>query len=319
MTYALAVSVALAITLPHMLPLHRVKPAAAIALWLGALALRAVSGIVIVILFVLYFPASELFRLLTRWCWHAVLPFVTAHLGLSGHSLGHDATIIPALAVTVSTLSATWALLQAARAVRVLLRKRTLGSGPMGSVIVGGPDIVVAAAGLTRPKVIVSAGALTILDDAELAASLEHERGHIARSHRFILVYAAICRALGRLLPGGRAAVAELAFHLERDADAYALARTHDRSALASAICKAADLAPPTAAITALGGGRSVARRVRLLSEQTPGRRSHDLLVGCAATVMATLALWVAVTTPALAAAGVRTMTTAQPGQQCRS
>lgn len=48
MTYALAVSVALAITLPHMLPLHRVKPAAAIALWLGALALRASSGIMIV-------------------------------------------------------------------------------------------------------------------------------------------------------------------------------------------------------------------------------------------------------------------------------
>ena len=319
MTYALAVSVALAITLPHLLPLHRVKPAAAIGLWLGALALRAVSGIVIVILFVLYFPASELFRLLTRWCWHAVLPFVTAHLGFSGHSLGDDATIVPAVAVTASTLSATWALLRAARAVRVLVRKRALGSGPMGSVIVGGPDIVVAAAGMTRPKVIVSAGALTMLDDAELAASLEHERGHIARSHRFILVYAAICRALGRLVPGGRAAVAELAFHLERDADAYAIARAHDRSALASAICKAAALQPPTAAMTSPGGGRSVANRVRLLSDHAPGRRSHDLLVGCAATVMATLALSVAVATPALAAAGVRMLAAPQPVQQCPS
>ncbi|MHB1568376.1 MAG: M56 family metallopeptidase [Solirubrobacteraceae bacterium] len=316
MTVALAAAVILGLALPHLLPLHRVKPTSAIALWLGALVLRAVSGIVIVILFILDFPASELFRLLTQWCWHAVLPFVRAHLGLSGHSLGDDATIIPAVAVTASTLSAGWALFAAARGVRVLLRRRTLGAGPMGSVIVGGPDVVVAAAGLARPKVIVSAGALTLLDDAELAASLEHERGHIARSHRFILACAAICRALGRLVPGGRIAVAELAFHVERDADAYALARAHDRTALASAIRKAAPLRSPTAALNHLADGRSVASRLRLLGDSAPRRRSRDLLVGGAVTVMAALALWLAVTTPALATAGMRTLA-AQPVQKC--
>ena len=117
MTVARAAAVILGLSRPHVLPLHRVKPTSAIALWLGALVLPAVSGIVIVIviLFILDFPASELFRLLTRWCWHAVFPFIMAHLGLSGHSLGDEATIIPTVAVTASTLSAAWALFAAAR------------------------------------------------------------------------------------------------------------------------------------------------------------------------------------------------------------
>jgi len=77
------------------------------------------------------------------------------------------------------------------------------------------------------------------LDDEELAASLEHERGHVARRHRFALVIAEVCRASARALPGTRHAVAELIFHLERDADRLVVDRLHDPAALASAICKA--------------------------------------------------------------------------------
>jgi len=61
--------------------------------------------------------------------------------------------------------------------------------------------VLVAAAGLRKPRVVVSAGALLNLDDEELAASLDHEHGHIVRRHRYVLVAAELCRALARLFP----------------------------------------------------------------------------------------------------------------------
>lgn len=320
MTALLATSVAVAIVLPHLLPMKHVAPPIAIALWLTALALRAVSGILIVVLFVLYFPATELFGLMTHWCWHEVLPFLAAHVGLDGHSLGHAATLLPLLVLTASALSAGWALLRTARAMRELLRRRALGAGPMGSVIVGGPSVLVAAAGLARPTVIVSAAALTTLDDDELAVSLAHERGHIARKHRFMLLCGEILRALGRFVPCGRVAMAELAFHIERDADAYALAGAHDRLALASAICKAATTSQPTAALIPLADIRSVAGRVDLLTKE-PARRPLLLerSLTLAAAVMASLVFALAVVVPSVTAAGIRSMASATSSSGCPS
>lgn len=116
---------------------------------------------------------------------------------------------------------------------------------------------MLAVAGLTRPRVVVSAGALTALDDDELAAGLAHERGHIARRHRFVLAGAHVCQAVAAGIPGTRSVVRELAFHLERDADRWALTRRHDRLVLAAAICKAAVASgPATSRLTSLGGGR---------------------------------------------------------------
>jgi beta-lactamase regulating signal transducer with metallopeptidase domain len=185
------------------------------------------------------------------------------------------------LALAVSLVSVCVGLWRATRMVSAWVRRTSIGPGPQESVIVGEHDIVVAAAGLRRPRVIVSAGALTCFDDEELAASLAHERGHIARHHRFALLTAEVSRSLARLLPGTRRAVDELIFHLERDADRWALERKYDRIALASAICKAAQ--PPRGAgsvlLTLSGGG--VTRRVRQLldSSGVPGRRVRlDLL-----------------------------------------
>jgi len=141
-----------------------------------------------------------------------------------------------------------------------LVRRGALGRGPGDSVIIGGPDVLLAAAGISRPRIVVSAGALLVLDDAELAAGIAHERGHIARRHRFVCLYAELCRALGRFLPGTTAAARALTFHLERDADAWALARRNDRYALASAICKAAVSQRTSPALASLGGGEVRAR-----------------------------------------------------------
>jgi Zn-dependent protease with chaperone function len=150
--------------------------------------------------------------------------------------------------------------------------------------------MLVAAAGLVRPRVLVSAGALLALDDDELDASLDHERGHIARGHRYVMLVCELARALGRFIPGTRTAARELLFHLERDADRFALSRRHDPTALASAICKAALHRPPQGLTLALGGGNVVTRRVVQLLDAAPLRRPSIALLALAPVMIVLLA-----------------------------
>lgn len=298
MTLLIALCVAMAITVPHLLRLENAHPATAAVIWLSALCLRALVALFVALFVVLYLPTTTLFELVTHWCWHTAMPLLTSHLGLSGHSVGDVALLAPIAALAVSALSVCVGLWRAARTVSAWIRRTSIGPGPLESVIVGEHDIVVAAAGLRRPRVIVSAGALTCFDDEELAASLEHEHGHIAHHHRFVLVIAEIARALARLLPGTRRATAELRFHLERDADRWALQRMHDPIALASAICKAAQpRSVQRAALLALSGG-AVTRRVHQLLEYAslPGRQMRlDVL----ATMMVLLVVGLGATLPA--------------------
>ena len=141
------------------------------------------------------------------------------------------------------------------------------------------------------------------LDDEELLAGLDHERGHIALRHRYLLVAGELARAVARFLPGTRAAARELVFSLERDADRYALAQSHDPAVLASAILKTAlgALTPP-----ALGlGGGVVARRARLLLEAGARRRAARAARPVAlAPVMVALVAACAVALPFVAHAG---------------
>ncbi|MDQ3723040.1 MAG: M56 family metallopeptidase [Actinomycetota bacterium] len=304
MTLLAALLVGAAITAPHRLSLERAHPATAALIWLAAVCLRALVALFVVVFFVFYVPTTALFGAVTHWCWHTALPLMTSHLGLSGHSVADVALLAPVLALAVSLVSVSVGLWRAARSVSAWVRRTSIGPGPQESVIVGEHDIVVAAAGLRRPRVIVSAGALTSFDDEELAASLAHERGHIAHRHRFALVIAEVSRSLARLLPGTRRAVAELIFHLERDADRWALVRSHDPIALASAICKAAQpRGVARGALLTLSGG-AVTRRVRQLLEDTgaPCRRTRlDVL----ATGMVILVLGLSAALPSATLAGI--------------
>ena len=319
MTVALALVLAAAIALPHALRLSSAPPLSAAVIWLAALGLRALAGIFSVLFVVLFIPTTEFFSLFTHWCWHAVVPFIATHLGLSGHQVGDIATLAPAFVLTVSLLSVAWAVWRAARAVGRLVNRRALGVGPAGSVIVGGRGIFVASAGLTHPKVVVSPDALTAFDDEELAAGLAHEQGHIARRHRYLLLAGELCRALGRFVPGTRRASAELAFHLERDADEYAIARQHDPLALASAICKAAVGAPspPAPPLMALGGSAGLTARLRLLSGEpsVAARAARGIRAVAVGLPLLVVALSAAV--PAVAAAGVNQLDAAPIERHC--
>ena len=308
----------IAVALPHVLRLDDARPAAAAILWTAALTLRALTAVSLASFLVLAFPETTVFRFLTDWCKHTALPFLGVHVDVHGHVLGTAAVSAPAALIAISLVAALVGTMRAARAVAATLRCSSLGAGPQGSVIVGDPDVVVAAAGLIHPTIVVSAGALTVLDDEELAAGLAHEHGHIARRHHLLLSYAECCRAVARMLPGTRRAVAEFRFHLERDADEWALHRDHDRYALASAICKAATArtaAEP--ALVTLGGGAIERRLDELLGNaprRTPlGRR----IVDSAAVLIVGITLMVLVAIPAEALAGGVSRVAEHSAHQC--
>jgi Zn-dependent protease with chaperone function len=296
-TWALAALVlGAAIAAPHLLRLDAAPPALAAGVWLCALLLRAVGSLLAAVSLELFVPVTRAYEPLSQVC----------ALGVSGHALGDAVLALPAFVLAGSMIAALLQLMRAARAVARLSSERIVGDGPGGSLLVADGELLVAAAGLRRPRVLVSAGALLALDDDELEASLEHERGHIARRHRYVLVVGELARSLGRFVPGTRAAARELLFHLERDADRFAL-RLHSPNALASAICKAALHEPPQgllalsgdnwpgrriAGVTfSLGGGGVVSRRVRQLLDTAPLPRPSLGLLALAPLMIALLAV----------------------------
>ena len=278
MTAAALVAAALAgIGLPHLLRLERADPATAVVLWGAALVLRALVVVGTVAGALVLLHPAQLLRAFAEW------PCAPHH-----HVAGHAVAAAGGLALALSFVWALARVVQATLAVRRLVR-RPLGRGPEGSVIVGGDDVVLAAAGLTRPTLVVSAGALTRLDDAELSAALAHERAHIRRRHRWVLLIAELCRVLGRPLPGTAHAVRELRFQIERDADRSAVRDRADRLALASAICKAATGASTRPGMAALGGDGTAARVRELLQDVVPDAhpvRLRALAAGAAALVV---------------------------------
>ena len=307
MIEALAAIAAASMLLPHVLPLQRVHPVTAGVLWLSSLALRAFTGLLAVIVLLFFVPATQLFDALSHWCLRIALPAISFELHIEGHGLADLALLVPGLALALSVLYVWVRTERSAREARRLIEGSVLGSGPGDSLIVTGPDVVFAVAGLIHPRIIVSAGALTWLDDDELDAALDHERAHIVRRHRFVMLLAVAFAALGRAIPGTRRAVRELAFHLERDADRWTLQQRNDRHALASVICKAAAtdaVAPPV--LAGLGSTGVHERLAQLLNEHPSGQRGPvAAALNALATAMVACTLSLAAIVPAAAVVGI--------------
>ncbi len=299
MTYLLESFVLAAIAVPHLLRLDKAPPGLSALIWLAALMLRAMAAVFGAILVVLYLPTTAPFDLLTHSHWEIGIPGVGAEVSVDGHVPGALALALPGVLLAVSFLWAVARLWRSSRGAARLLRAATVGAGPRDSLVLADREVLIAVAGVRRPRIVVSAGALLLLDDAELAASLEHERGHIARRHRYVLLLGELCAALALPLPGTRSAGRELLFHVERDADQYAI-REHDPATLASAICKAAQANLGSFAM-ALGGG-VVSRRVHQLLELPPrSRAAHKVPLQALAAAMVTLALLSASSLPSAA------------------
>jgi hypothetical protein len=305
MTGALAAITAAGILLPHALRLHRVPPFTAVALWLSSLALRAFACLLAAIALVFLLPGTGLFVTLTHWCARVAVPARESPLAVEGHGIAQAALYAPAAVLGASLACMCVASVRDARATRHLIAEHAVGRGPRDCLIVGGSEVLFAVAGLVHPRIMVSAGALAALDDDELAAGLNHEAGHVARRHRFVMLLAVELRALGRPVPGGGGALRELAFHLERDADRWALRQVDDPAALASVICKAATAdrsAPP--AVEGLGGADVSERLGQVLGTRAHTTRRVRALCTALATGTVMLSLLIGAAVPAVALSG---------------
>lgn len=312
---AITVAIVVAVGLPHVLPLQRVAPAVAAAVWMNALLLRAVVAMGGAVFLFVYLPDTGVFRALARWCLHEVVPLLAMHLGFSGHPLAHAAVVLPALVLAGSLM---WVVAGLARAWVALHRqlRTALGTGPGGSMVIDDDEVLVAVTAVGRPHIVLSAAALDAMDPQELRASVAHERGHLRRRHRPILLIGSILAAIARPLPGTRPAKRELGFHLERDADEFAVRETHDPLALASAICKAAQ--SRALAWTALAGRGRVTSRLDILVDGGPPRSAlFERLAAWLAVVLASMTFAIAVSVPGWVTASPAAAASAASSARC--
>lgn len=303
---------------PHLLPLHKVTPATAAAVWLAALALRALTALGGAIFALVYLPRTGVYDAVAHWCWHEALPIFAAHLGLSGHPLVHAAVLLPGLALAFSVL---WVLFGLARG-WLLLRSRlarAVGEGPLGSTVIEDQQVVVGVTGVGRGRIVVSDRALGLMDPDELNASLSHELAHIRRRHRPLLLLASLLAALARALPGTRRAERELRFTFERDADQYAVRQTRDPLSLATAICKAAGAAPLPSAIGLSDGGRVTLRLDILAGDAPRAGRTLERGARLLGVAMVLMVLALSATLPSWALAAPQAAHTLSPvDEHCR-
>lgn len=300
-------ALAIAIAIPNALRLDKALPSVAAAIWLATLLMRALFATLAAVSLLAMLPGTSPFNALADWCWNTTLPLVASHVGVSGALIVQAAMILPLILLSSWALTRAAQIAQSHRSVRRTLSNGSLGSGPSGSVIVGGAHVIVAAAGLFRPEVVLSAGAIMRLDDEELNAGIAHEHGHIARRHRWWLAFAEVCRSVARLIPGTNHAMKQFRFHLERDADQWAVARTRDPLALASAICKTGSASLGGAAL-ALNGTGAEDRVDELLAPRSEGRMSAfaQKMGATLAMMLIVVATAFASSVPSATAAGVK-------------
>lgn len=150
-------------------------------------------------------------------------------------------------------------------------------------------------------RIVVTAGALELLDDEQLAAVLAHERAHLDQRHDLVIAWAlGLARAFPRigLFAGGLSESRRL---VELLADDVAT-RSSDRLTLAEALLNLAGRRTPAAAL-GVGGG-AAARVQRLIAPSRPLGHLRS-----AGTTLGVIALFagpvIALATPAAAAIGM--------------
>jgi Zn-dependent protease with chaperone function len=218
-----------------------------------------------------------------------------ATLGFDTRAIG-TAARLAVLAASAALLSLLcWVLLAAAAAVFLARRRhRTLLSllahgDPKvpGALVVDHPVAAAYCVPGLRSQIVISAGTLDLLDQAELAAVLAHERAHLRARHDLVLLpFCALARAFpkSRLVRRARATVALL---VEMLADDQALRQRPARE-LATALLRVgvsgAGQAPSGA--LAAADAEVVARVTRLLTPQARLSVPMEALICSAAAAL---------------------------------
>jgi hypothetical protein len=197
--------------------------------------------------------AFVIWRLTATW---RVTPSTATHrISVLGHTLTYPAANLGAVIVVALALIGLAAVaLAASGAVRELAAdyrlRRRLGAHitrrEAGALVIEDERPRAFCAGLLRPRVYVSTGALKLLDDAALGAVLAHERAHVRRRDPLRMACGRVIAAALFYLPGlgelhrRQTALAELA------ADEGAIAAApENRAALARAMLSFAERSRP--------------------------------------------------------------------------
>jgi bla regulator protein blaR1 len=186
-------------------------------------------------------------------------------------------------------LAASGAVLRDRRRHRALLSLLAHGDPKVpGALVVDHPAAAAYCVPGLRSQIVISAGALDLLDPEEIAAVLAHERAHVRERHDLVLLP---FTALGRAFPWSasvhqaRVAVALL---IEMLADDYALRQRPARE-LVTALIRVGAAGPDGAPAGALAvsGENAVTARVERLLMPAPGLSlPARLLVGGAAAAL---------------------------------
>ena len=186
-------------------------------------------------------------------------------------------------------LAASGAVLRDRRRHRALLSLLAHGDPKVpGALVVDHPAAAAYCVPGLRSQIVISAGALDLLDHRELAAVLAHERAHVRERHDLVLLP---FTALGRAFPWSasvyraRAAVALL---IEMLADDHALRHRPARELVTALIrVGAAGPAGTPAGTLAVTGENAVTARVERLLAPAPGLSlPARILVGGAAAAL---------------------------------
>jgi Zn-dependent protease with chaperone function len=124
-----------------------------------------------------------------------------------------------------------------------------------------------------RPRIVISSGTLELLSSPELAAVLDHERGHARERHGLVMIPMTGLTNIMGWIPYARLAPAAVAELLEMAADDYSI-RLHGVEPLAKSLVKLASSGRLPTCTLAFAAQDVSARMLRLLDVDRSSRRS---------------------------------------------
>lgn len=222
----------------------------------------------------------------------------TCFAALRSIALGRFGVPVQIALLTLTGLGAAAVLALACRLIRSLRRARTathqharmarLAGRPLAgrdAVVLDAPQRVVYCVAGRPHTIVVTSGALDVLDDHHLGAVLAHERAHLAGHHHLLV---AITRGLATILPRiqlVRTGATEIARLLEMCADDTAT-RAHGSPALLGALLTLSGSAPIPAGALGTSGVDVLARAHRLAWPPQPAQRWRTRLLVTAVTML---------------------------------
>lgn len=166
-----------------------------------------------------------------------------------------------------------------------------------GTVVLDAPQPAAYCVPGRPPAIVLTTGALALLEPEQLAAVIAHEKAHLAGSHHLLV---SLTRGLSAVLPGvpiftrAQAEVTRLTEMLADDA----AARHSGRPALVAALLTLGTGAPVPSRALAAAAGDVTARVQRLLQPASPSPRARNRLALATVTILLTAApgllMWLA-------------------------